>query len=307
MQPKRICTLFFSPTGTSRKTATAVARGIAAPFAATADSSGSTDPANHAAEANRVAATPENGPIPVRALDLTHAASRPETLSADTVTVFAAPVYGGRIPRTALERMEGIRGEGTPAVVIAVYGNRAFEKAAAELAALAARQGFVPVAAAAFVGEHSYSTPETPVAAGRPDAQDLARAAEFGAAVRKKLAAGTPAPVDAAKLKDVHTPLVPMLRFIRFVVGYRRRQKKNPVVYLPACDADRCTHCGRCAAICPTQAIARGDEAHTDPARCIRCCACVKGCPVGARSFHTPFAAALARSFTRRKQPVTIL
>ena len=138
-------------------------------------------------------------------------------------------------------------------------------------------------------------------------AQDLARAAEFGAAVRKKLAAGTPAPVDAAKLKDVHTPLVPMLRFIRFVVGYRRRQKKNPVVYLPACDADRCTHCGRCAAICPTQAIARGDEAHTDPARCIRCCACVKGCPVGARSFHTPFAAALARSFTRRKQPVTIL
>ena len=172
---------------------------------------------------------------------------------------------------------------------------------------LAARQGFVPVAAAAFVGEHSYSTPETPVAAGRPDAQDLARAAEFGAAVRKKLAAGTPAPVDAAKLKDAHTPLVPMLRFIRFVVGYRRRQKKNPVVYLPACDADRCTHCGRCTAICPTQAIARGDEAHTDPARCIRCCACVKGCPVGARSFHTPFAAALARSFTRRKQPVTIL
>jgi len=105
----------------------------------------------------------------------------------------------------------------------------------------------------------------------------------------------------------VHTPLVPMLRFIRFVVGYRRRQKKNPVVYLPACDADRCTHCGRCAAICPTQAVARGDEAHTDPARCIRCCACVKGCPVGARSFHTPFAAALTRSFTRRKQPVTIL
>ena len=146
MQPERICTLFFSPTGTSRKTATAVARGIAAPFAATADStatdratatadsSGSTDPANHAAEANRVAATPENGPIPVRALDLTHAVPRPETLSADTVAVFAAPVYGGRIPRTALERMEGIRGEGTPAVVIAVYGNRAFEKAAAELA-----------------------------------------------------------------------------------------------------------------------------------------------------------------------------
>ena len=258
MQPERICTLFFSPTGTSRKTATAVARGIAAPFAATADSSGSTDPANHAAEANRVAATPENGPIPVRALDLTHAAPRPETLSADTVAVFAAPVYGGRIPRTALERMEGIRGEGTPAVVIAVYGNRAFEKAAAELADFVRARGFVPVAAAAFVGEHSYSTERTPIAAGRPDGQDLAAAEAFGRAVRRKLAGQGPLPVDAARLKAPGTPLVPLLRFLRFVLAYRRRQKKHPVVLLPAGSADRCTHCGRCAAICPTGAIARG-------------------------------------------------
>ena len=263
MKPETVCTVVFSPTGTSKKIAETVARSIAS-------------------DAGTEAAA-------LKTIDLTHAAAHSAALSAGAVAVIAAPVYGGHVAPTAAKRLETLRGSGTPAVVIAVYGNRAFEKAAAELAALAARQGFVPVAA------------------GRPDAQDLARAAEFGAAVRKKLAAGTPAPVDAAKLKDVHTPLVPMLRFIRFVVGYRRRQKKNPVVYLPACDADRCTHCGRCAAICPTQAIARGDEAHTDPARCIRCCACVKGCPVGARSFHTPFAAALARSFTRRKQPVTIL
>ena len=221
------------------------------------------------------------------------------------MTVIAAPVYGGRVAPTAVKRFETLRGEGTPAVVIAVYGNRAFEKAVAELAGLASRQGFVPVAAGAFVGEHSYSTPETPVAAGRPDAQDLAEAEAFGAAVREKLAAGDLTPVDAAGLKDVRTPLLPMLRFIRFVLGYRRRQRKNPVVYLPAGNADLCTRCGRCAAICPTQAIARGDETHTDPARCIRCCACVKGCPVGARSFHTLFAAALARNFTRRKPPVT--
>ncbi len=123
--------------------------------------------------------------------------------------------------------------------------------------------------------------------------------------MREKLAAGNLTPVDAAGLKDVRTPLLPMLRFIRFVLGYRRRQRKNPVVYLPAGNADLCTRCGRCAAICPTQAIARGDETHTDPACCIRCCACVKGCPVGARSFHTPFAAALARNFARRKPPVT--
>ena len=277
MEIKRAVSIYFSPTDGTRRVVRAVSQGLNAPDSLE--------------------------------LDRTSFESRwtGAQLREGDVAVIGVPVYYGRVPRIMAEFFRYIEAGGVPAVLVAVYGNRAFEKAAAELVALAARQGFVPVAAAAFVGEHSYSTPETPVAAGRPDAQDLARAAEFGAAVRKKLAAGTPAPVDAAKLKDVHTPLVPMLRFIRFVVGYRRRQKKNPVVYLPACDADRCTHCGRCAAICPTQAIARGDEAHTDPARCIRCCACVKGCPVGARSFHTPFAAALARSFTRRKQPVTIL
>ena len=281
MKPETVCTVVFSPTGTSKKIAAAVARGVA----------------SRAGEAPAESAA-------LKTIDLTHTAPQSATLPADTVAVIAAPVYGGHVAPTAVKRLETLRGAGTPAVIIAVYGNRAFEKAVAELAELAARQGFVPVAAAAFVGEHSYSTDANPIAAGRPDAQDLAAAAAFGAAVRKKLDAGDLAPIDARKLKDVRTPLLPMLRFIRFVVGYRRRQKKNPVVFLPAGNADRCTHCGRCAAICPTQAIARGDEAYTDPARCIRCCACVKGCPVGARTFDTPFAAALARSFTRRKPPV---
>lgn len=283
MKPKTVYTILFSPTGTSKKIAEATAHGI--------DS-----------QADAPAETPA-----LKTIDLTHAAPQEMTLPADAVAVIAVPVYGGHVAPTAAKRLEALRGTGTPAVVVAVYGNRAFEKAAAELAQLAARQGFVPIAAGAFVGEHSYSSDAAPIAAGRPDAQDLARAAAFGAAVRKKLDTGDTAPIDARRLKDPRTPLMPMLRFIRFVLGYRRRQKKNPVVYLPVCDAERCTHCGRCAAKCPTQAIPRGDEAHTDPARCIRCCACVKTCPVGARTFDTPFAAALARSFTRRKPPVTLL
>ena len=48
-------------------------------------------------------------------------------------------------------------------------------------------------------------------------------------------------------------------------------------------------------------------ELHTDPARCIRCCACVKGCAFGARTFETPFAAVLSRNFARRKPPVTLM
>ena len=240
-------------------------------------------------------------------IDLTHASGKSVTLPADAAAVFAVPVYGGRVAPAALERLREIRGEGTPAVVLAVYGNRAFGTAVAQLAAFVAERGFVPVAAGAFVGEHSYSTPGTPIAEGRPDAQDLAEAAAFGARIGQKLAHGETGPIDAAKLREPHTPLLSKLRFIRFVLGYRRRQKRNPIALLPAGDAARCTQCGRCVALCPTQAIARGDELHTDPARCIRCCACVKGCAFGARTFETPFAAVLSRNFARRKPPVTLM
>lgn len=284
MQPyDSIQTLFFSPTGTTKRVVQAIAHGIAGPKSGTS-------------------AAPT-----LRNLDLTCTEAPAAQIARKKVTILAVPVYGGHVAPTARQRLEGIHGAGGPAVVVVVYGNRAFEHAAVELAELARRQGFVPIAAAAFVGEHSYSSTATPIAAGRPDAADLAAAEEFGHRVRQKLDRGDLSPVDASRLKERPTPLFATLRFIGFALGYLCRQKRNPVVYLPECDAARCTHCGRCAAICPVGAIARGDETRTDPARCIRCCACVKGCPVGARTFYTPFAAALSRNFARRKEPVTLL
>ena len=219
MNPTAVYTVVFSPTGTSRKIAAAVAQG-----AARHDGS-SNAAANTAAGAdagtNAVAGSAAKA---FTTIDLTHASGKSVTLPADAAAVFAVPVYGGRVAPAALERLREIRGEGTPAVVLAVYGNRAFGTAVAQLAAFVAERGFVPVAAGAFVGEHSYSTPGTPIAEGRPDAQDLAEAAAFGARIGQKLAHGETGPIDAAKLREPHTPLLSKLRFIRFVLGYRRRQ-----------------------------------------------------------------------------------
>lgn len=268
-------TFLFSPTGTSRRVAEAIVRGIA--------------------------------PESCLPLDATRCTLPAATIPQQETALFAVPVYGGRVAPLALERLARLRGEGTPAVLVVLYGNRAYGKAVRELAAFVSCRGFVPVAAAAFVGEHSYSSAEFPIAAGRPDAGDLRLAQDFGRAVREKLSGGSPSPVDPAALPEPRTPLLPLLRFIRFVLSYRRRQKKNPAVLLPQADAERCVQCGKCAAACPSQAIAKGDYLHTDPARCIRCCACVKGCPTGARTFSTPFAAALSRNFRKRKPPVTLL
>ena len=203
--------------------------------------------------------------------------------------VFAVPVYGGHAAPLALRRLDAVRGDGTPAVVVVLYGNRAYEHAACELADFVAARGFVPVAAAAFVGEHSYSTARWPIAAGRPDGDDCAEA------------------IDAKRLPTVRNGMLSMWRFVRFVLGYRRSQKRHPQRVAVETSADRCTHCGRCVNLCPTGAIVAGDELRTDAAKCIRCCACVKGCPVGARSYDSPFAPVLSRNFAQRKRNLTLM
>ncbi len=120
-------------------------------------------------------------------LTLPDAKTRSVPQSQDDLVLFGAPVYAGRIAATAAGRLRRVRGWGTPAVLVVVYGNRAFEDALLELADLVQSTGFLPVAAAAFIGEHSYATDAIPIALGRPDAKDLARATAFGQTIGSKL------------------------------------------------------------------------------------------------------------------------
>src|SRR5512138_2377662 len=51
----------------------------------------------------------------------------------DVVTVLGSPVYGGRLPLAAVSRLQRVTGHHTPAVLVVVYGNRAYEDALLEL------------------------------------------------------------------------------------------------------------------------------------------------------------------------------
>ena len=87
--------------------------------------------------------------------------------------VIAVPVYGGRVAATALQRLQRLKGNGSPAILVVVYGNRDYEDALLELRDTAVQLGFVPLSAGPFSGEHRFNTPELPIASGRQDADDL--------------------------------------------------------------------------------------------------------------------------------------
>ena len=72
-------------------------------------------------------------------------------LRAEDVAVIAVPSYGGRVPATAVQRLSAVRGNGARAVLVCVYGNRAYEDTLAELQDTAKQAGFRVVAAVAAV------------------------------------------------------------------------------------------------------------------------------------------------------------
>lgn len=215
----------------------------------------------------------------------------------DELVLIGAPVYSGRIPSEAELGLRRVAGRNAAAVVVAVYGNRAFDDALIELRDLAVAAGFTPVAGAAFVGEHSFSTPDTPIAVGRPDATDLDAAAVFAAQIQTKLD-GLDG-LDAAPPLDVPGNL-----------PYKERGQGMPIT--PKTVQETCTLCGACARACPTGAIEIGDdEVRTDAEKCILCFACVKECPTGARVLDSPrfwqSMAQRSKAWAERKEPETFI
>lgn len=183
-------------------------------------------------------------------------------LSEEDVAVIAVPSYGGRVPAVAVERLTALNGQGARAVLVCVYGNRAYEDTLVELADTARKAGFRVIAAVAAVAEHSIARQ---FASGRPDAQDAAQLTAFGEKIQRKLSA-----------KDLSEPALP---------GNRPYKKAGGAVMVPKA-TNACNRCGICAAQCPVQAIPREDPTQVDEKACISCMRCVAVCPQKARKLN---------------------
>ncbi|MHA2392900.1 MAG: 4Fe-4S binding protein [Promethearchaeota archaeon] len=282
MKINKVKLLTFSPTGNSTKIAKTIAEELNAP---------------------------------IEHIDLTPPSSKSQDFEEfnTELTIVASPVYLGRIPFEAAHRIRRLKANNTPTALIVTYGNRAYEDALRELADIVQEVGFNPIAAGAFIGEHSMSEPETPTAHGRPDEKDLAIAKEFAIKIKEKID-------SVANIKALSSFKTPGKN------PYTLRATLYHVTELmgPRTNEDICTLCGKCVEVCPTSAIkikhliahlsprASLDtfKVYTDEEACLWCCACVRACSTSARERRPRMlrtTKSLNERLQERKEPETYL
>lgn len=186
--------------------------------------------------------------------------------SAEDFVVVGIPVYSGRVPNLAKEKLLAMTGEGTPVVLVATFGNRDYDDSLLELKTLLQENGFLVVGAGAFSTEHSVVRK---FGKGRPNQEDIQKMQEFAALLRDKMKTWNPAS---------HTDVT--------VKGNPEYRKYQTIPFKPHANS-KCIQCGLCAAKCPAQAISRENPRKTEKQKCVTCMRCIYICPQKGRDLYT--------------------
>ncbi|MCH3916921.1 MAG: EFR1 family ferrodoxin [Spirochaetia bacterium] len=246
MDAKTISLLYFSPTKTTREIVQAIGKG--------------------------------SGLQILQDIDLTAPQVRESVieLKADIV-IIGIPVYAFTIPSTVYPCLNQLEGKGKPVILVTVYGNMSAGHALTNLASLCTARHFMVTGGGIFIGRHSFSSPQAPLASDRPDKKDLQIAEKFGKDIVHKLVQPGPIlPLTFADSKYSKKAMTNPTHLARIVAG---PSKFDPTL---------CTGCLSCVRNCPAGAIDK-KTMQTNAATCIRCYACVTTCPTKARTVSLRF------------------
>lgn len=196
------------------------------------------------------------------------------SLTENDIALIAMPSYAGLAPQIALDRLARINAHHCKCVIVAVYGNRAYEDTLVQMEDYAHMAGFDVIGAMAAIAEHSIFHQ---FATGRPDENDCHQLEEFGNQILEKV------------IHKIDTkPNIP---------GHRPYKKAGGGT-MPQADSS-CTKCGLCAIKCPTGAISQSNPQVTDKDKCISCMRCVAVCPSQARKLDQEKMAVIENAITK--------
>lgn len=186
------------------------------------------------------------------------------TIPKDELLIVGIPVYAGRVPEMAVDRIRRFKGKGTRAVAVAVYGNRDYDDALLELSDILSSNGFQVISAGAFIAQHSIFPK---VGANRPDTADFQEINAFADETKKIFE------MDNDKLLPIH------------IRGNRPYKIPGSIPIFPSA-IKTCKECGKCAKLCPAGAIPMEYPKEVDETKCIKCGRCIVVCPTQSRKFQ---------------------
>lgn len=181
------------------------------------------------------------------------------------LVIVAAPVYAGQIPQ--VEGLFGnLKGQNTPCIVMATYGNRHYDDTLAQLKNILEKKGFICIGGIASIIPHIYSQK---LGFNRPDNGDIQIMNDFAKDIIKK--------IKENKLKSVELP---------------GEKNPKPLSVNPGNNVSKmfnkelCSKCKICEKECPVGAI-NSESMEVNKSTCINCMKCSYVCKKNARKFDS--------------------
>ena len=198
------------------------------------------------------------------------------TFSEKDLCIVAVPSFGGRVPMAAMSNINKLKGNGSKVILVATYGNRAYEDVLLELKDTLTTLGFFCIAAIASVTEHSIMRQ---FATGRPDLKDKEELIKFSDKIKEILK-------QEKVTKDLYVP-------------GNNPYKEYKVIPLVPEARQECMKCGLCAIKCPVNAISKDNPTLVEKEKCISCMRCVAICPNKARSVNEELILAVSKKLEK--------